>query len=210
MRLATQGTRTARPAVPRTISRAEQGPQLQSCEGARPLRAPRLPPRLFRARSLCAGSVEGPGSHTARASPPALPGSGIPTTLWVCPVLAGGWDGGGARGHALDQMGEWGCQGLRSGRDGAVEGTHTGRQAFPQGTSAHSRGSFSGSWFIRGPNSPPPLARGSLADGGEGGAPNLGHSGPALCCLNPSPLRSLVLPAPSPVSTLSHGPPGSC
>lgn len=203
MRLATQGTRTARPAVPRTISRAAQGPQLQSCEGARPLRAPRLPPRLFRARSLCAGSVEGPGAqleHLRLLCPAPVPHHcvGLPSARWGVGEEREGtrwtrWENGAVRASGV-----------------AVKGTHTGRQAFLQGTSAHSRGSFSCSWFIRDPNSPPPLARGSLADGGEGGAPNLRHSGPALCCLNPSPPRSLALPAPSPVSALSHGPPGSC
>lgn len=112
--------------------------------------------------------------------------------------------GEGARGHALDGMGEWDSQGLRSGQDGAVEGTHTGWQAFPQGASPHPRRRFSRSWFIRGPNPPRSLARGSLTDGGEGGAPNLGPSGPALCCLNPSPPRSLALPAPFlPLSSLT-------
>lgn len=48
------------------------------------------------------------------------------------------------------------------------------------------------------PRPPRPPARVSLAGGEGGGAPNLGHSGPALCCLNPSPPLSLASHVPSP------------
>lgn len=149
------------------------------------------------------GLCGGPGS-TARASPPALP---APVSPPLCGAAQGPrWGQQEARGGTRWTRWENGtvrASGVAE-TPGAVEGTHTGRQAFPQGTSPHSRGSFSCSWFIRGPNPPRPPARGSLTDGGGGGAPDLGPSGPAPCSRSPSPPGSLALPAPLlPLSSLT-------
>lgn len=110
MRLATQGTRRARPAVPRTISRAAQGPQLQSCEGARPLREPRLPPvcsgpeafvrALRRAREHCSPPLQYP-HHSV----------GLPSARWGMGEAREGtrwtrWENGAVRASGVAETGQ--------------------------------------------------------------------------------------------------------
>lgn len=88
-----------------------------------------MPTRVFRAPGFVRALRRDPG-HCPSISA-GSPCSRVPTILGVRPARAGArcW-------HALDQMGD--SQGLRGGRDGAVEGTRTGQQAFLLGTAPSS------------------------------------------------------------------------
>lgn len=132
------------------------------------------PPCVVRAQGFCAGSVDGPRG-TAGASPQAnphhcsrRPSAGRDSTQapagpdWRTRLLGPQeWPGRGRRRH--------------------LHGT----KVFPAGKSLELLRPLL--LLRKGPKPNAALARVSLAGVGERGAPNLGYSGPALCCPNLSP-----------------------